>query len=105
MLQFRYDDPLGGQKRVCKEFSPPLTNRVSDNSPPVVFGLDRASFNQGKNAQFDFSVLKEEQPTITAKGPGAVAENSRSVMSDRLQGHRQSICESTESDNRGGANG
>ena len=36
------------------------------------YGLDRASYNQGKNAQFDFSVLDEEQPTLTAKGPGAV---------------------------------
>lgn len=36
----------------------------------VVYGLDRASFNQGKNAQFGFSVLEEQSPTITAKGPG-----------------------------------
>lgn len=39
----------------------------------TALGLDRASYNQGKNAQFDFSVLEEEQPTLTAKGPGAVA--------------------------------
>jgi hypothetical protein len=65
-------------------------------------GLDRASFNQGKNAQYDFSVLEEEQPTLTAKGPGAVATDSRSVVSGRLQGHKQSICESTENNNRGG---
>ena len=36
----------------------------------VAYGLDRASFNQGKNALFDFSVLEEQQPTITARGPG-----------------------------------
>lgn len=40
--------------------------------PAVVYGLDRASFNQGANAQFGFSVISEQQPTLTAKGPGAV---------------------------------
>ena len=36
------------------------------------YGLDRASFNQGQNAQFGFSVIEEQSPTITAKGPGGV---------------------------------
>lgn len=40
--------------------------------PAVAYGLDRASFNQGQNAKFDFSVQKEQQPTLTARGPGAV---------------------------------
>lgn len=40
--------------------------------PAVAYGLDRASFNQGKNALYNFSVLPEQQPTLTAKGPGAV---------------------------------
>ncbi len=40
--------------------------------PAVAYGLDRASFNQGANAQFGFSILPEHQPTLTAKGPGAV---------------------------------
>ncbi len=40
--------------------------------PAVAYGLDRASFNQGQNAKFDFSVTGEQQPTITARGPGAV---------------------------------
>ena len=36
-------------------------------------GLDRASFNQGKNAQFDFSITEDgTEPTLTARGPGAV---------------------------------
>ena len=39
----------------------------------VAYGLDRASFNQGENAQFGFSVLEEQVPTMIAKGPGAVA--------------------------------
>lgn len=37
------------------------------------YGLDRASFNQGQNAQFDFAVEKEKSPTLVAKGPGGVS--------------------------------
>ena len=38
----------------------------------ITYGLDRASFNQGKNAQYDFSIQEELAQTIVAKGPGAV---------------------------------
>lgn len=36
------------------------------------YGLDRASFNQGKNAQYDFSVEKELAQPLVARGPGGV---------------------------------
>ena len=36
----------------------------------VCYGLDRASFNQGKNAQYDFSVQEEIAQPIIARGPG-----------------------------------
>ena len=55
-----------------------LTSRMGTgggNVPMVmeVLGLDRASFNQGKNAQFDFSITEDgTEPTLTARGPGAV---------------------------------
>ena len=39
----------------------------------VAYGLDRASYNQGKNAKYDFAVEQELEPTMVAKGPGAVA--------------------------------
>jgi len=39
----------------------------------VSYGIDRAAYNQGENAQFDFTVEKEVEPTLVAKGPGAVA--------------------------------
>lgn len=42
----------------------------------VAYGLDRASYNQGRNAKFDFSVEEELEPPILAKGPGAVAVGS-----------------------------
>ena len=40
----------------------------------VAYGIDRAAFNQGLNAQFGISIEKEVEPTIVAKGPGAVAQ-------------------------------
>jgi DNA (cytosine-5)-methyltransferase 1 len=40
----------------------------------VAYGIDRAAFNQGKNAKYNFAVEEELEPTIVAKGPGAVAE-------------------------------
>lgn len=39
----------------------------------AAYGIDRAAFNQGKNAQYSFSVDEEVEPTMVAKGPGAVA--------------------------------
>ena len=58
---------------VCGE-EKTTTLKARDYKDPhvVCYGLDRASFNQGANAQFNFSVLPEQQPTLTAKGPGAV---------------------------------
>ena len=40
----------------------------------VAYGIDRAAFNQGENAKFNFAVDEERQPTIVAKGAGAVAQ-------------------------------
>jgi len=39
----------------------------------LTYGLDRASFNQGQNAKFDFAVEEEKSPTLVAKGPGGGA--------------------------------
>ena len=39
----------------------------------VAYGIDRAAFNQGKNAKYNFAVEKEMEPTMVAQGPGAVA--------------------------------
>ena len=42
----------------------------ADHVPCVCYGLDRASFNQGANAQYDFSIEEELAQTVLAKGPG-----------------------------------
>ena len=40
----------------------------------VAYGIGRDAFNQGKNAQYKPAIEKELQPTLVAKGPGAVAD-------------------------------
>ena len=39
----------------------------------VAYGIDRATYNMGQNAQFGITVEAEVEPTMVAKGPGAVA--------------------------------
>jgi DNA (cytosine-5)-methyltransferase 1 len=39
----------------------------------VAYGIDRTAYNQGQNAKFGFAVEEELEPTMVAKGPGAVA--------------------------------
>lgn len=38
----------------------------------VAYGIGRDAFNQGKNAKFGITIEKDKQPTILAKGAGAV---------------------------------
>ena len=38
----------------------------------VCYGLDRASFNQGQNAKYDFSIEEDKAQTLVSKGPGGV---------------------------------
>ena len=39
----------------------------------VAYGIDSATYNMGQNAQFGITVEAEVEPTMVAKGPGAVA--------------------------------
>ncbi len=41
--------------------------------PCVAYGIDRAAFNQGVNAKYDFSIEEELMPTMVAKGANACA--------------------------------
>jgi hypothetical protein len=62
------------------QVSPTLTANNADGSQRmpdkdnfnavVTYGLDRASFNQGQNAQYDFSVIEEQAQTLISRGPG-----------------------------------
>ena len=58
------------------------------------YALDRASFNQGKNAQYDFQISEDDKTqTVVSRGPNAVAEPPRysvrrltPLECERLQG-------------------
>ena len=39
----------------------------------VAYGIDRATFNMGQNAQFGITVKEESAPTVVSKDPGAVS--------------------------------
>lgn len=56
----------------------------------VTYGLDRAAFNQGANAKYDFSVDEEIVGAQTARGPGAVfhsiVRRLTPLECERLQG-------------------
>lgn len=45
-----------------------------------IYSLDRAAFNQGENAKYDFSVQENTAQTIVARGSGAVANINRMVV-------------------------
>ena len=56
-------------KGVNKEISYTLT---AADRHAVAYGIDRATFNQGVNAKFKPVIERELQPTLTARGAGAV---------------------------------
>jgi DNA (cytosine-5)-methyltransferase 1 len=43
----------------------------------VAYALDRAAYNQGKNARFDIGIAEERAQTVLAKGPGAVCHQDK----------------------------
>ena len=63
----------GSFTQIEEEKSPTLMARDYKDPNAVCYGVGRDAFNQGKNAQFTPSVREEIQPTLVAKGPGAVA--------------------------------
>ena len=54
----------------------------------VAYGLDRASYNQGKNAQFGFCIDEEKVGAQVAKGPGAVCAG---VATDIRNGNESEV--------------
>ena len=70
--------PLWENKSVANclntnDMSEAYVNEIIVMAARPVYALDRASFNQGKNAQFDFEVSdKGINSPLVAKGPGAV---------------------------------
>ncbi len=74
-----YSMTTGAYAQICEEQSPTLLSRDYKDAPIVsqpAYGIDRAAFNQGQNALYKPTIEEEQQPTLTAKGPGAVAQPS-----------------------------
>ena len=72
-----YAMTTGHFAQVENEQSPTLLSRDYKDAPIVsqpAYGIDRAAFNQGQNALYKPAIEEEQQPTLTAKGPGAVAQ-------------------------------
>ena len=80
-----------------------------NNLPAICYALDRSSFNQGINAQYDIGIDDSGiAQTLVAKGPGAVAfvvplgfrpENTRlyeevstTICNGTNPGHHQGVC-------------
>lgn len=53
--------------------------------PSTVYAIDRAAFNQGENAKYDFEITESGiNSTVTAKGPSAVCYNIGSDKSNAM---------------------
>lgn len=61
---------------VCAPLTAGQNESIRGGTPLVTYGLDRASYNQGRNAKYDFSIDEEQIGCQTAKGPGAVGNSS-----------------------------
>jgi len=68
-----YAMTTGSFTQIEEEKSPTLMARDFKDPNAVCYGIGRDTFNQGKNAKFAPSFSEETQPTMVAKGPGAVA--------------------------------
>lgn len=67
-----YAMTTGSYMQTTEDQSPTLMARDYKDPAAVAYGIGRDTFNQGQNAKFSPSVSEELQPTLVAKGPGAV---------------------------------
>lgn len=82
------------------------TLNVFDNSetrtPTIVVEMDRAAYNQGKNAKFDIGISEDGVAhTVIAKGPGAVAYSIDQQGGKGMCGYGEDICHTICSDSHG----
>lgn len=67
-----YAMTTGNYMQVERDITPTLMARDYKDPAAICYGIGRDTFNQGRNAKFASSYEKELQPTMTARGPGAV---------------------------------
>ncbi len=67
-----YAMTTGSFTQVEEETSPTIMARDYKDPTAVCYGIGRDTFNQGQNAKFAPTFEEELQPTLVAKGPGAI---------------------------------
>ena len=67
-----YAMTTGSFTQVEQGTSPTIMARDYKDPTAVCYGIGRDTFNQGQNAKFAPTFEKELQPTLVAKGPGAI---------------------------------
>lgn len=68
-----YAMTTGLYMQTAENQSPTLLARDYKDPATIVYGIGRDAINQGRNAKFSPSVARELQPTMVAKGPGAIS--------------------------------
>ena len=67
-----YAMTTGSFAQVSEDKAPTVLARDYKDPTTVCYGIGRDTFNQGKNSEFSPTIESELQPTMVAKGPGAV---------------------------------
>ena len=67
-----YAMTTGSFTQVAEDKAPTVLARDYKDPTAVCYGIGRDTFNQGKNAKFAPTFEPELQPTLVAKGPGAI---------------------------------
>lgn len=67
-----YTMTTGSFAQVFEDKAPTVLARDYKDPTAVCYGIGRDTFNQGKNAKFAPTFEPELQPTLVAKGPGAI---------------------------------
>ena len=67
-----YAMTTGSFTQVSEEKAPTVLARDYKDPTAVCYGIGRDTFNQGQNAKFAPTFEEELQPTLVAKGPGAI---------------------------------
>ena len=94
-----YAMTTGSFTQVAEDKAPTVLARDYKDPTAVCYGIGRDTFNQGKNAKFSPTFVEEVQPTLVAKGPGAI-QNGYTVRRltptecARLQGFPDWWCDS-----------
>ena len=67
-----YSMTTGSFLQCSEDVAPTVLARDYKDPTTVCYGIGRDTFNQGKNAKFNPTFVEDLQPTLVAKGPGAI---------------------------------